>query len=165
METVHLPTPDIDETQWPAVIRAYDYVLPSYQLLAARFESSDTRLTVVLNFVSSISLGVPLLARAIDSNVPFRSRWFVAAMALFVIASIVGLAGRTYGRLTLPDPMMVFEKHLASSEWQFKKDMLYFAGQHFERNREAVRRKGNLSLAVAALLVLEILCLVIWIAR
>lgn len=59
----HEGTPD--EERWPAVRRAYDFVLPSYQMLASRFEAADTRLTVIMNLAATLTLGAPLLAKSI----------------------------------------------------------------------------------------------------
>jgi hypothetical protein len=152
------------EAKFPAVGAAYDFVLPSYTFLIARFEAADTRLTTLLTLTATLSLGAPILAGSIRKDISFLSAWFLAAMVMFLASVILGLVGRVSGRLKLPDPMVIFTKSLHHPEWEFKKNAIAFAGQHFAANSEAILRKGNAAACVAALLVVEIACLICWIA-
>jgi hypothetical protein len=154
----------LDAKRWPGVERAYDFVLPSYTLLVSRFEAADTRLTNVMTLASSLTLGIPLFAKSINPDLSFRSPWFVGAVVVFVIAIVIGFAGRVGGTLTLPDPAALYERWLEKPEWQFKKDAIYFAGQHFEANAKVIHAKNRVSLALASLLAVEFLLLVAWIA-
>ncbi len=122
-------------------------------------------MTSFLTLAATLTLGAPLFARTVRPDIPFRSWWFAIGMASFVLAIVVGISGRLYGRLVLPDPMRIYTEHLHKNTWAFRKDLLYFAGEHFERNANAIRVKGNLSVAVIALLTVEIVAFVIWIAR
>jgi hypothetical protein len=54
------------EGPWPSVETAYHFVLPSYQMMVSRFDAADTRLTALLTMTSSLTLGAPILARAVD---------------------------------------------------------------------------------------------------
>ncbi len=149
--------------QWPGVSVAYEFVLPSYTWLVARFEAADTRLTVLLTLAATLTIGVPVLADR--QGISFSSAWFLVAIVSFFLGTLVGLVGRVYGTLKLPDPMLLYERSLHKSEWDFKKDAIWFAGEHFAGNRKAVRQKGNAAAALAGLLALEIICLIFWIAQ
>lgn len=153
------------EEQWPAVDAAYSFVLPSYQLLVGRFEAADTRLTSLLTLSSTLTLAAPLFAKSVQPTISFRSPFFVFAMAVFLLAAIVGILGRVAGTLALPDPMIMYEKSLHCSEWEFKKNQIYFAGEHFDYNVQAVRKKGNVAICVTIMLLLEIVAFVIWIIK
>jgi len=72
---------------------------------------------------------------------------------------------RWIGKLTLVSPMKLHDTSLHLSEWQFKRDRVYFAGRHFEANHRAVTLKGNISIALTLLLSLEMLLFVLWMAR
>jgi hypothetical protein len=159
------PPPEDDEKRWPSVRRAYDFVLPSYTMLASRFEAADTRLTVIMNLAATLTLGAPLLAKSIRPQISFSSPWFVTAIVLFVIASVIGISGRVRGSLILPNPGVMYRKNLHKREWTFMKDEIYFAGVNFDANAKTIRRKGNVTLTVAILVGLEILALVGWVAR
>ena len=52
------------ETKWPGVNVAFEFVLPSYQWMLARFEAADTRIQTMTVFAATVMLGVPVLAPA-----------------------------------------------------------------------------------------------------
>jgi hypothetical protein len=156
------PTAAVVENQWPSVEVAYDFVMPSYQMLISRFESADTRLTSLLTLASSLTLGAPILAKAVRQNISFTSPLFLVGLSLFILGAVLGVVGRVKGRITLPDPMVFHQTALHESTWTFKKNAVYFAGLAFKSNADAVRRKGNMALAVTVALLLEIVCFVAW---
>src|SRR5690348_11408848 len=112
----------IATNNWPAVSKAYDFVIPSYQLLTSRFEAADTRLTALLTFTSTVTLAVPIFAKSVDSNISFGSFFFGSGMAIFLVGAVIGLLGRVTGSITLPDPMVIYRKSLSESEWEFEKN-------------------------------------------
>ena len=150
--------------RWPSVDAAYGFVLPSYQLLAGRFEAADHRLTSLLSIASGLTLAAPILAKAVAPEITFTSRLFIGGLSLFAVIVVLGLVGRIIGVLTLPDPMVHYDTSLHEPEWIFKKNAIYFAGLHFESNANAIRRKANLAIAITLLLVVQILCFAFWIA-
>ena len=135
--------------EYPAVPSAYDFVIPSYQWLVGRFDAADQRLTFLLGLISTLTLGAKMFATALRPDISFRSVWFISAIVLCLCAGTVGIRGRVNGRLRLSDPMVIYQKNLHHSEWAFKKNTIFFAGQHFNANAEAIRRKGNTSAFVA----------------
>jgi hypothetical protein len=134
-------------------------------MLIGRFEAADSRLATVMTLASSLTLGAPVFAKTIRPQIQFGSPWFISAVVVFVIATVVGIFGRIRGTLTLPDPSVYFERWLHKSEWEFMKDAVYFAGEHFAANAEVVHQKSRTSLIVVGLLAVEILLLVSWVAR
>ena len=62
--------------KWPAVDRAYDFVLPSYQLLATRFEAADTRISALLTLTSTLTIAVPIFAKNVQPGISFASPTF-----------------------------------------------------------------------------------------
>jgi hypothetical protein len=151
-----------DGDSWPSVKYAYDFVIPSYQLLVSRFEAADTRLTALLTFISTLTLAVPLFAKSARPSVSFASPVFLFGVAIFVLAAILGIVGRVSGGLILPDPMIIYEKSLGDSEWEFKRDQLYYAGVNFETNRDAVKRKSDMSIALTIGILIEVIAFVVW---
>lgn len=153
-----------DEKQWPAVDTAYDFVFPSYQLIAGRFEAADTRLTALMTLVSSVTLGVPILAKSVRPDISFTSVWFLAAVGVFVTGAVVGIVGRVSGAIELPNPMVLYENSLHRSAWEFKKNAIYFAGEAFKANTDVIRTKGNIAFFLTILWLAEVICLVVWLA-
>lgn len=160
-----LAMPESDATKWPSVEVAYDFVLPSYALMASRFEAADARLTALLTFASAVTPGVPLFAKALHPAISFASPWFFLAMTAFLVSVSIVLIARVRGAIRLPDPMKIYNKGLRETEWSFKRNALYFAGQHFSANASAIRVKGTMAVGAAAGIILEILLFVLWIAR
>ena len=156
--------PVVGPEQYPSVVVAYDFVLPSYQMLLGRFESADNRIGSLITTVSSLTLAAPILARAVRPEIVFSSAFFIVALVFFGISIVVGLFARTKGVLTLPDPGVIREHSLSKSPWQFKADAIYFAARHFDANANAINTKGNWSIVLTILTVLEIMALVLWIA-
>ena len=74
--------PDVaqsEEKQFPAVEVAYHFVLPSYQQMATRFESADTRLTTLLTLVSTGISILPAGSGPLYTNTPLRTPDFFIA--------------------------------------------------------------------------------------
>ena len=141
---------------------AYDFVLPSYQFMVGRMEAADARISTLLTTVSSFTLGIPLLAKATMPNIEFRSAWFGGAIAFALLAFGCGVAGRIRGRIVLPNPSILYQKFLHKSPWTFKKDAVYFAGQHFTANSQAIDEKGRLTIWISVVMFLSILSFMVW---
>jgi hypothetical protein len=159
-----IPTAALPENQWPAVEVAYDFVMPSYQLLVARFESADTRLTTLLTFASTITLAVPIFGKNVQPDIVFGTASFLCGMGFFVLAAVLGIIGRVTGNIVLPNPMTLYEKSLHWSEWEFKKAQIFFAGENFNANAEAIREKGVVALAMTGAVLMEVICFAIWLS-
>src|SRR4051794_29791910 len=89
--------PPLNAEMWPSIGEAYVFVLPSYQWLLARYEAADNRLSTLVTWLSTLTLGMPVLGRALREDVSFRALPFRLAIALFAIAAAVGIVGRTTG--------------------------------------------------------------------
>jgi hypothetical protein len=59
----------------------------------------------------------------------------------------------------------MFNESLQETDWAFRKNHIYFAGVHFEANSQPIRKKGNVTSIMTALIMFGIVCLVVWIAR
>jgi hypothetical protein len=158
-------TESTDPDKWPSLDIAYAFVLPSYQLLTGRFEAADSRIVSLITMASSLAPAGPVFAKAIRPNISFTSLWFITALVTFGVITFLGLLARIRGVLILPNPRILRQTALNKPEWRFKADALYLAGQHFDKNAHAINTKGNWSIALTALLVLEVGLFIVWIAR
>jgi hypothetical protein len=153
-----------DEAKWPSVEAAYDFALPSYTWLLSRFEAADTRLMNVLTIALTVTLGMPVFAKNVRPDISFRSPLFWFAITCFVVCSVVALVGRIRGSLRLPNPGTVYKKSLHLSDWQFRKDHLFYAGQDFIDNATAIDRKWHLATIASVAILVEGFTLVCWLA-
>lgn len=150
------------EDQYPAVKYAYDFVLPSYQWAIARMDAAVTRIQGLMMFAATVTLGAPVIGRALSDDVRFSSIWFIGALGLFVLSMILGLIAREYGTLTVTSPGVLYDKALHLSEWEFKRYIVYYAGQHFEHNQRLIEKKSRCGMIMAAMLLAETLAVVMW---
>lgn len=151
------------ETTWPAVHLAYDFVLPSYQWAQQRLDATDLRIQTLQAFAATVTLAAPILAATVVKDIDLQSAWFIAALALFVVTVVLGAVVRAYGRLELMSPKRLYDRWLGDSEWEFKKDAIYFAGKHFEANRSLINKKGLLADGMTVLFVVETALLLTWV--
>lgn len=151
------------QDKWPAVEAAYTFVPLSYQLLSARYEAADTRLTAILTLASTLTLGAPIFARTIRPDISFGSPLLWVAISVYALGAVAGVVGRVRGSIVLPDPTVIFETTLHQSEWSFKMNQIFWAGQNFRKNAEAIRQKGNVAIWLTVALLVEVLLLVGWI--
>ena len=113
---------------------------------------------------STLVLGVPLLAAAVNPGVSYTSPWFLTAGLLATLAAGIGLAGRVTGRIILCDPRILYDHGLRESCWEFKKNAIFYAGQHFRSNRQSVDTKGTYAKYMTIVLLLSVLVFIVWIA-
>jgi len=153
------------ETTWPGVDTAYDFVIPSYQWILARFEAVSARIQSLQAFATTVTLGVPAVAISIRGDITFKSVWFISALLLFLAIVIIGLITRPWGSVILADPQKFYDKWLHFQEWEFKKNAIYWAGEHFAANVSLVNRKARMMTIMTILFLVEAGFLLVWIIR
>ena len=158
-------TEDELESKYPGIKCAYDFVFPSYQWMLARLEGADSRIQTLQTFIVTATFGITavLTATSEKGELQFVSLPFVAAMALAVLAIILGVIGRSSGGIILTNPGNLHEKFLHRGEWTFKKDMIYFAGEHFKKNKDVVEQKHTITTAMTWLFLGEMALLLFWV--
>ena len=119
---------------FPAVPSAYDFVIPSYNWMLSRYEAANSGIQTLLGYVTTLTFALPALAISTGKKLQFCSLHFYIAIALFLLIIITGLVVRLWGHITFLDPGTLFGKSLHLSEFEFKKDCIYFAGKHFDSN-------------------------------
>ena len=100
-----------EESTWPAVASAYDFVMPSYRLLSDRFDAAEARLGSLFGVTSTLTLAAPVFARTVHPEISFTSPWFLAAVVLFLASAVVSIVGRMRWYLMLPNPTLLYQRH------------------------------------------------------
>lgn len=155
---------DTIKANYPAIDAAFAFVVPSYQIMASRFESADAKLNTMIATLLSLTMAIPVFSKLIDPNISFRSWWFAIGIVMFLAGVGIGLRGRLTGCLTVVDPAKHFNKSLHRGDLDFKKNAICFAGDHMAMNAEAIRVKGVFSVRVAVAIALETMAFLAWIA-
>ena len=162
------PIDPIDESQWPSIDLAYGFVAPSYDWIQRRYESVERRTQTFLAFTATLTLGVPaLMAALFDNLVPdFSSAWFIAAMIVAAVTLALGVASviisNTSG-IWYINPENVYQDWLDYSEGDFKKNAIYWAGQHFNSNVELITKMEWMLTGMLILFSIEAMLLLVWI--
>jgi len=153
------------ESPYPGVDEACDWAKLSYSWTLQRLDAVDSRIQNLQAFSASVALAGFAVSGALDGDVDFKSAWLLMALAGFAVIVVAGAAVRAWGNVTLPSPRVLYEQWLAKPEWDFKKDAVYFAGEHFEANRRLINRKGWTADALTIVLALQTVALSVWIAQ
>ena len=146
---------------YPGVDLAYNLAVSAYDVVSKRLDAVDNRLQTILTLGIAVSL--PILPLASAKNIPFRSLWFYVAALAFVAAIVTAVIGRVRGRVIALHPATLYEKWLHYSEWEFKKNFIHFAGEHFEANRQLVDRRNTLTVWASILFLAEALAVAVWV--
>ena len=154
-----------EESEWPSVDVAYGIVASSYDWIQARFDSVERRIQTFLAFTATLTLGLPALVIAIENEADVTSLWFIAAMTTAVLAMAVGIIAKLVSGATgiwFLSPANLYEGWLHYSEWEFKKNAIYWAGQHFEANVSRINTMGWLLTSMTILFAMEVILLLVW---
>ena len=151
------------ETTPPGVLLAYEFVIPSYQWLIQRLDAVDLRIQTLQAFSATVTLAAPILAATVVSDIDLQSPWFIGALPLFVLTVLIGVLARMWGRLKLLSPQNLYDMYLEDSDWTFRNDVLYYAGEHFESNRSLINKKGFIADGMTILFVAETILLLTWV--
>jgi hypothetical protein len=154
---------DVEGESWPGVTSAQAFVLPSYQWAMSRYEAADARIQTLLTFVTTVTFAVPTLCRALRPDLALNSPWFVKALLVATVIIGVGLVTRLRGGLILLSPMTLHRKWLGLDAAEFQRNVLYFAGEHFEANLAAVNRKANAEVLMAVGFAAELALFFAWV--
>lgn len=149
------------EEEYPGLPLAYDSIYHAYEWPMRRLDAIEDRIRAILTWTATVSVGVPTLAHA-TGVADWRSPLFIAAMLLFLAIGLIGLTAYWFESIQVVDPGVLFEKWRRLPEPQFRSDLLYFAGQAFQRNRALVERNANKARLLSALFMLEALLLAFW---
>jgi hypothetical protein len=150
---------DSSEEKYPSVELAYAISLKSYEWVLDRVNAVDEGIEKLLALASSINLAV--IAVVSGGNLSFHG-WFWVALSLFAAGVVVGMTARLGSKVILITPANLYSKWLHFSPWEFRQNMIYFVGQHFEKGRRLVNRKGAYAIVVATIFLLEGVALALW---
>lgn len=153
-----------EESKYPSVDLAYEFVKPSYDWMANRFEAINTKIQGLITFATTITAAIPILVKAIFTDVAFNSLWFYGAIIAYVLLIIIGIIAMKMGAVRLVNPSRLYKQWLYKSHWEFKKDIIYFAGEDFRDNKDAIDAKIHLRDSMIILLLGEMVCIIVWIA-
>lgn len=151
-----------DLSAFPSIDLAYPIAVASYDAVSKRLDSLDGRLQSIIAFATVVFVAVVSMANA--NKISFDSWWFYSAVVVYVVAACIGTFARLYGSAQALDPKLLFNEWLFKQEIEFKKDMIYFAGEAFDHNNTLANGKWQAAVFVSAAFFVQGVCLVFWLA-
>lgn len=152
------------ESTYPSVELAYEQALHSYDIAIQRSDAVGDTIDKLLTWFSGITIAVITIV-ATNSNLtaPFKSCWFYISIIIFLAIVILSVVSRIRGTpLMVVSPQELYEKTLGYSQWEFKKNAIYWASQHFIENCRFVTWKAKIAKAMSWLFIVEIITLTVW---
>src|SRR5271157_1631924 len=123
-----------NESQYPSIDLAYAFIQPSYDVMSTRFDSANARIQNILTWAIGISAAIPVFTQIMKSTIDIQSAWFFLAISAFVAIVVLGVIAQRMGGVKLTDPKALYDQYISEVPWEFKKDMLFWSGQHFHEN-------------------------------
>lgn len=150
--------------EYPSAIIAYDLALKAYELAERRLQVVEGRNEKILGYVSSLTLVVvAFLAGSNSPNLKLKSCLFVAALVFGGLSLCAGLSVMLLGRLHVIDMATISKKDwLVLNETEFKKEIILKSTEDYNKNFETIDKKAQVTFLSAALFVIEIILLIIW---
>lgn len=154
------------EIQYPSVDLAYEFIVArSYDWMIGRINALDGRLQSFQSLAVTVMLGVPVLVKSLLPSADFLSGLFIGGMSLFGSVIVLGAIGRYSSKISLPYPDKFYDHWLHFSPWEFRKNLLYYAGRDALRNLDSLERKGKILDVMTMAFLVGIVLLLIWINR
>lgn len=152
-----------DETKWPGVEQAYNFVIPSYEWMQQRLDAVHGHIQAIQAFAATVIVAAPVLAAAVVKDIDLGSTWFLSAMAVFVSLVVSGTVARAFGAIQLLSPKKLHDRWLHYHPWEFKKNAVYFAGEHWNSNKTLIDRKGWCANLMTLAFIAQVGLLVAWV--
>jgi hypothetical protein len=151
-----------DSTKYPSVDLAYNFVKPSYDWMVTRFDAINSKIQGLLTFSATLMVAIPILAKSIFNNISFISPCFIGAVATFIALVIAGIIGMQFGSIMLLHPKTLYSKYLHCSHWEFQQRVIYWAGEHFSKNKAIIDSKAIVRNVMTGALLIQILLFIFW---
>ena len=145
---------------------AYEFVAPSYDWIQRRYESVERRIQTFLAFTATLTLGLPTLMIVLNKDADFGSVWFFAAMVTAALILALGIAAKLLSGISgirFPNPASLYRDWMHNTELEFKRNAIYWAGQHFDANLSRIDKLGLMLAGMLCLFSIEVILLLIWV--
>lgn len=153
--------PDAEAARWPSMKLAYEFVIPSYDILERRLQAVEGRIQSLLTLGLSVTLGAAAIVGAINQRVEID--WPFGVAIAFLIAIIgAGAHARRMGGFHAFNLDAMWNYGVASPEWDFQREALDSARRDLAVHVRAFQRKNNALTFMMVMLAGEIAFLTVW---
>ncbi len=153
----------LDPDDYPGLSEAYDFVLPSYAWATGRFQVADGRLQAIGALISATVLGAVAFI-GLNDGVSFQSIWLYLVLAILVGSIALSVVAQTRWGPRLVHPGELYENHATDDRWEFRRAMVYYAGQHLTENARRIDLKTRATTTLLGVYMVEVILLSLWAA-
>ena len=115
---------------------------------------------LLLLLAVSSTISFPIAIGALDLELD--AGWLLGALLVLLFIVAIGIWGRFFlPGLSIAHPGKMYKDDLHLSRWEFKKNVIYRAGNNLDRNIALAQKKMYMARAMALLLSLEALFLLL----
>lgn len=151
--------------EYPGTDLAYDIAVESYSLAERRRDAVHQRIDVLLSFVTTVTVAAPVIVASVFEEPNFNSPLLIAAGVVYLLLVVGALGARLVGSLRQISPKLLYERWLHLEEPEFKRRMIYWAGEHADAARKVTNLKALVATILAVLFVVEGALFLAWIVR
>ena len=151
--------------EYPGTGLAYEIAVESYSLAERRRDAVYQRIEVFLSFATTVTVAAPVVAASVLSSPDFRSPLLFAAGGLYITLVLLSLVARPLGSLRQLSPKLLYEGWLHLDETDFKRQMIYWAGEHSDDARRRTWLLAQLANAMVLLFLAEGTLFLVWLVR
>ena len=151
--------------EYPGTDLAYDIAVASYSLSERRWDAIHQRIDVLLSFVTTLTVAAPVVTAAVLDEPDLESPLLLAAGATYLALVLVALVVRSTGSLRQLSPKRLYEDWLQLEETEFKRRMIYWAGEHADEARKQAYCKTLAATLLVGLFAIEGVLFLVWLVQ
>lgn len=157
--------PRVPEASSAAVRLAYDIAVESYALAERRRDAVHQRIDTLLSFVTTVTVAALVVVVSVFENPDLRSPLLWAAGAVYLLLVLCALIAKSVGALRQISPKLLYEQWLHLDEHEFRRRVIYAAGEYADEARRTTLWKTRAETAMAVLFVTEGTLFLAWLVR
>ena len=146
-----------------AVDLAYPLAAESYERLFKQIDAMDARIQTMVALATTLSLA--FVAAVTGRGLVLMSWPLYFAAVMYAAGATLAVIAQYRGKVEQMSPKLLHAEWLEKPPADFKKDYVYWAGQHYDRNRRLVLVKWWLAQSAALAFLVELVLLAAWAVR
>ena len=153
------------EEQYPSIDIAYDIALKSYETTMKRSDVADDGIDKLRTLITTINLAFLAWIISTAKVGAMFNAWFILSLYIYFSTIVISIIAKSANGIILVDPKIIYNKYLHFSKWEFKKNIIYWAGEHYKINGEMVANKAKYIVCIFSLFLLEVVTMGYWLVK
>lgn len=147
---------------YPGIPTAYEIALKSYDWSFQRSDTVDNRISRFLTWATTITAGIIAIYFSYNKYSAKYNYFFYIGIGLYALIVIAAAVTEWITRVDILSPEKLYNDHLHQTEYEFKLDIIAYAGDAFKKNLRRTEIKGYILTAIIITFIIELLLLTLW---